>query len=471
MSLLLILGLLAAPHAAPDVACPDGASIRSLKRLNSALEQTLTVEEPSPEALDTNFIDVQTMMGCVPELPPSVVARSFLLLGAYYLDQGDAFRADPFVSAAALLGGESAWVETLSPELRTRFFNSLTSDRPLGVVYAPELLLTGGFHLVGSRGAPPWLMPVGTFTFEWGDRSVPVNVNHQDLTLVVPRTFDEFESLVEGVTESDLEEPDYDAPVYYDRRAERRTQREEEKTKEPEPPADDTPDEQPPPDPVVDALSFFDDLAELETDDSPTVVVPDSKPPRQGSGVSIRPHLGVGGAWTITGAANGNSPVGDEDFGGLGMLAELGLTLRLGDTLALRPELGFRSASSAADVAPSRFADEGYDGQVPVEELRDRLLLGQARLPALLSLGPVFVGAGPAWTMGTARVTALTSCGEDSSCVTPMQGSVMAGGGSILLGFRPGTSPIVPWLDFTVLNDTERTTMAGGLVLAWEGSP
>jgi hypothetical protein len=98
-------------------------------------------------------------------------------------------------------------------------------------------------------------------------------------------------------------------------------------------------------------------------------------------------------------------------------------------------------------------------------------MLGQARLPVLLQLGPTSLGAGPAWAVGSARVTAATACGEGTSCVTPMQGSVMAAGGSAMLGFRPGSAPIMPWLDFTLLHDGERVSMAGGLVIAWEGSP
>ncbi len=477
MSLILTLGLIAVTSADPDPACPDDASVRALKKQNAALQQALAPVEPDADALDGAFVDVQTMLGCVPDLPPSVVSRSFLLLGAYYFDMGDAFRAEPFVSAAALLGGESAWLDELGPDLRTRFFNTLASDRPLGVVYGPELLLAGGFHLVGSQGPPPWLMPVGTFTFEWGERSVPVNVNDRDLTLVTPRTFDEFDSLVEGVTESDLEEPDYDQPIYYDRRAERKTQREQEKQREQErkekeqQQAEQPEEPEAPPDPAVDALSFFDELAELETDDSPPPPELPPEPDKPKPETSTRLHAGIGGAWTMTGPASGDSPVGDASYGGLGAVAELGLTLRIGDTLALRPELGFRSAGGAPDLDPTLFTDEGYDGEVPVEELRDRLLLGVVRMPVLLHLGPLAVGAGPAWAMGTARVTATTSCGEDISCVTPMQGTVMAPGGSLLIGFRPGSSPIVPWLDLTVLHDGERAAMAAGLVLAWEGSP
>lgn len=474
MTLLLTLGLLSTVHAAPDPSCPDDATVRALKRQNSALEQALSVPQPNADVLDGAFVEVQTLLGCVDDPPPSVVGRSFLLLGGYYLDQGDAFRAEPFVGAAALLGGQSAWLEALGPDLRTRFFNALVTDRPVGVVYAPELLLTGGIHLVGSLGPPPWLMPVGTFTFEWNDRSVPVSVNDHELTLVVPQTFNEFEALVEGVTESDLLEPDYDTTIYYDRRESRRNRKQDpQPPPEPQPDPEQPADPPPPDEPSVDASSFFDELAELDTDDGTPATTPEPqpKPPREGAGLSVRPHLGAGGAWTITGAASAASPVGDESFGGLGLLAELGLTLRLGRYLALRPELGFRSAGNAPQLDPSLFADEGYDGEVPVEPMRNRLLLGQARLPVLLALGPVSIGAGPAWAMGTARVTALTSCGEDSSCVAPMQGSVMAAGGSMLLGIRPGSSPVMPWLDLTVLHDGERTTMAGGLVLAWEGSP
>ena len=474
MSPLLLLGLLAAPSYAQDIACPDGASTRQLKRENTALEQALTAEAPQPEPLDDAFVQVQTMLGCVPEPPPSVVARSFLLLGAYYLDQGDEFRAGPFVGAAALLGGEPAWLEALGPDLRVRFYNALATDRPRGVVYAPELLLVGEHHLVGSLGPPPWLMPVGTFTFLWKDRSVPINVNQQELSLVTPRTFEEFEALVEGVTEADLLEPDYDAPVYYDRRAEKKRQREEELREREE--QKDTPQDQPeaPTEPAVDANSFFDELADLDTDDTPQAP-PDPEPsdpmPRQRSGISARPHLGVGGVWTVTGPADNSSPVGDESYGGLGVLAGLGLSIRLGDAVVLRPELGFISAGNAANLDPALFADEGFDGEVPVEPLRNRLLAGQARLPVLLRVGPIAFGAGPAWTMGTARVTALTSCGDELSCVAPMQGTVMAGGGSLLLGVRPGSSPVVPWLDLTVLHDGERAAVATGLVLAWEGSP
>ncbi len=473
MTLLLLLGLLAAPHAAPDPSCPPDASVRSLKRQNTALEQALSATPTDAGSLDSAFVQVQTLLGCVEEPPPSVVGRSFLLLGAYYLDQGDAFRADPFLGSAALLGGESAWIESLGPDLHTRFFNALAADRPLGVVYGPELLLEGRFHLVGSLGPPPWLMPIGTFTFEWNDRSVPINVNDHELTLVVPKTFDEFESLVDGVTESDLAEPDYNATILYDRRAERRAEREVEKVKEKERPPEPPPEDQPPADPAVDALSFFDELADLDTDDSPPPPPPgpDDPPRQQGARLSVRPHAGIGAAFTVAGTAASGSPVGDADFGGLGLLGELGLTLRIGDAIALRPEIGFRSAGNTPELDPSLFTDEGYDGEVPVEPLRNRLRLGQARLPLLLRLGPLAVGAGPAWGMGSARVTALTSCGEDSSCVAPMKGSVMAGGGSILLGFRPGGAPVMTWLDLTVLHDGERATTAGGLVLAWEGSP
>jgi hypothetical protein len=476
MSTLLLLGLIATPTYAQDIACPDGASTRQLKRENTALEQSLTSPAPEPQALDDAFIQVQTQLGCVPELPPSVVARSFLLLGSYYLTQGDEFRAGPFVSAAALLGGESAWLDTLGPDLRVRFYNALATGRPRGVVYAPELLLVGEHHLVGSLGPPPWLMPVGTFTFLWNDRSVPINVNEHELSLVTPRTFDEFEALVEGVTEADLEEPDYDAPVYYDRRAEKKRQREEEQEqREREQEQQESQQDQPdaPSEPAVDANSFFDELAHLEADDTPppsqVLIPPDEPKVRQG--LSTSPHLGLGVSYTITGPASQGSPVGDESFGGLGFQLGAGLTLHLGERLALRPELGFRSAAQAADLDPARFESEGYDGAVPVEPLRNRLLLGYARLPILAELGPLSLGLAPSWSIGSARVTALGACGEQDSCVAPQQGSVMAAGGSLLLGLRPGRSPIVPWLDLGVLHDGERATMAGSLVLAWEGSP
>jgi hypothetical protein len=489
MTPILILGLLTTPFAHAERACPDDASIRALKRQNAALEQALVAESTDPAALDSAFTQVQVQLGCVPDLPLSVVARSFLLLGAYYLDQGDEFRSGPFLRAAAVLEGESAWLDSLGDDVRVRFYNSLVINRPVGVVYAPELALDGEHHLVGSVGPPPWLMPVGTFTFQWNDRSVPLNVNERDLSLVVPRTFDEFDALVEGVTESDLVEPDYDSIVYYDSRADRRAKRQQRKEQEPaEEPAQDSPGEGPDDDPgeastdpdslpaeepAVDANSFFDELAELETDDSPDGPPLTEAPPRpekQQTSLSLRPHVGIGGAYTITGTSS-DSPVGDAGYGGLGLLAELGLNLRLGEKLALRPELGFRSAGSAPDLQASQFTEEGYEGEIPVEALRDRAMLGQARLPVLLRLGTVAVGAGPAWAMGTARVTAPTACGEGTTCVAPMQGSIMAAGGSMMMGFRPGASSLMPWLDLTLLHDGERVTMAGGLVLAWEGSP
>ncbi len=472
MPLFLLMASFAAAIAQVGEACPDDASIRSLKRDNTALERALTA--PTGEGLDEASGQVRSMLGCVPDLPPSVVAQSFLLLGATYMQQGDAFRATPYISAAALLGGERAWNEALGPELRTRFFNGLRTDRPRGVVYAPESALGDDFHLVGSQGPPPWLMPVGTFTFEWGDRTVPVNVNERELSLVTAKTFDEFAALVDGVTEADLEEPDYDQPVFYDRRAERKAKRERELAeREAQPPADaqqpDQPDE-----PPVDAEDFFDELAFLEDDEKPAQpLTPDQpvtpeRPER--SGLGVRPHLGVGGAFTITGPASDSSPVGDASYGGLGLQAELGLRLLLGERLALRPELGFRSAGSSADLSPGLFAEEGWDAGVPVEPQRDRLMLGYARMPLLLQLGAVSVGAGPAWAMGQARVTALTACG-DANCVASMRGTVMAAGGSLLLGLRPGASSVVPWLDLGMLHDGERANLSAGLVLSWEGSP
>ena len=158
-------------------------------------------------------------------------------------------------------------------------------------------------------------------------------------------------------------------------------------------------------------------------------------------------------------------------FGGLGAQAELGLTLRLGRMLALRPEIGFSSAFRGAELDAAQFEDEGYDGAIPVEPMSDRLLLGWGRLPVLLRLGPLSVGAGPSWGIGTARVTTLTSCTDDLSCVAPMQGNMMAAGGDILLGLRPGSSPITAWIDLGTLHDGERPIMAGSLILAWEGSP
>jgi hypothetical protein len=473
MSPLLLLGLLSAPALAQDLACPEEASVRLLKRENTSLEQALTTTEtPDP---DPAFVQVQLLLGCVPDPPPSVIARSFLLLGAYYLDQGDEFRAGPFVQAAALLGGEAAWLESLGPDLRVRFYNALASDRPRGVVYGPELLLAGEHHLVGSLGPPPWLMPVGTFTFMWKDRSVPINVNDHELSLVTPATFEEFEALVEGVTEADLVEPDYDAPIYYDRRAERKRQKQTEPQPPPQPDEERQPE--PTPEPSVDANSFFDELAELDTDDSPTpaprAIEPGAPEPRPEprAGLSTRPHLGLGASYTLTGPAPQGSPVGDEPFGGLGFQLGAGLTLRLGARLAVRPELGFRSAGQAADLDPARFEDEGYGSEIPVEPLRNRLLLGYARLPVLAGLGPVSVGLAPTWSIGSARVTTISECGEQNGCVAPMQGSVMAAGGSMLLGLRLGEAPVVPWLDLGVLHDGERATIAGSLVLAWEGSP
>jgi hypothetical protein len=389
---------------------------------------------------------------------------------------GDDFRAAPFVSSAALLGGEGGWDDSLGPELRVRFYNALANRRPKGVVYAPELSMDSDFHLVGSQGPPPWIMPVGTFTFEWGERSVPINVNSEELTLVLPRTFEEFEALVDGVTESDLIAPDYDQPIFYDRREHRRQQREQrEQEGEQEQEQADSTDDPATPEPAappVDALSFFDELADLETDDAPPLPPPSDggAPERQGAGVSARPHLGLGGSWTITGPASSDAIVGDESYGGLGLQAALGLNLRFGSLIALRPELGFRSAGNGAALDPSQFADEGWGSSIPVEPTRNRLLLGYARMPVLLRLGALSLGAGPAWAMGSARVNTTTTCGDEGvSCIAPMNGSVMAAGGSLLLGVRPGSFPLIPWVDLNVLHDGERATLAAGLTLAWEG--
>lgn len=477
MSSLLLLGLLAAPNALSSEVCPDEVSIRQLKRTNATLVEALTVEEPDADTLGDAVVQTHTVLGCLHDVPPHLAAKSFLLLGATNLAQGDDFQAAPYIAAAAVLGGESTWDESLGPDMRTRFFNALASERPRGVVWAPEFLLVGGYHLVGSQGPPPWLMPVGTFTFEWSERSVPINVNEYELTMVVPRTFDEFDALVEGVTEADLEEPDYDAIVYYDtRREQRRARREQREQQEPVESQDEqttaeggdhTPEEN------VDSGAFFDELADYDYDDIGSDPPPTEGPEPSGSGagLALSPHVGLGAAWTTTGAAAQGSAVEDESFGGFGVQLGLGLGLDLGERFTLRPEISLRSAGNGADLDVGRFGGEGWGSDIPVEPSRNRLLSATLRLPALLKLGSASLGLAPAWSVGRARVTALTACTEGTTCVAPLQGTVMAGGGSLLLGFQPGRSPIVPWLDLTALHDGERAFVTAALVLAWEGSP
>ncbi len=478
MSLLLLLGLLTAPHASPDDVCPDDVSIRQLKRNSAVLAQVLVAPDSDVGALDDAVVRTHALLGCIEDVPPHLVARAFLLLGATQLAQGDDFQAAPYVTAAAVLGGESTWDDSLGTDLRTRFFNALADERTRGVVWAPEFLLLGGYHLVGSKGPPPWLMPVGTFTFEWQDRSVPINVNDYELTIVLPRTFDEFDALVEGVTESDLEEPDYDSIIYYEtRREQRRAEREQR-----EDPVQDESTQQggsddpaePQPDDPVDQEAFFDELAGFNGQGNPTGPdpQPDPEQPETTGGLAVGPHLGLGASWTVTGPAGKGAAVGDEPFGGPGLQAGVGLTLSLGRRLALRPELGFRTATTSADLDESHFSDEGWGSSIPVEPLNNRLLTGYARLPVLLRLGVVSAGLAPTWAMGSARVTALTDCGDDGeTCIAPMHGTVMSAGGALLLGVRPGRSPVQPWLDLGVLHDGERAFLAGSIVLAWEGSP
>ncbi len=481
MSLLPLLGLLTSAWAIDDIPCPKDVSIRALKKQNNSLQAQILAQVTDANALDGAVVQAHMLMGCVRNVPMSVISRSFLLLGTHHMAQGDDFQGEPFIAAAALLGGESAWVEGLSAEIRTRYFNTLTDPRQRGVVYAPEFRLPGGYHLVGASGGPPWTMPIGTFTFEWGERSVPVNVNDRELTLVLPSTFDDFDALVEGVTESDLEEPDYDAIVYYNtRRQERQARRETQRVAEQHSASTQEQDqEQPPPSegPLVDADELFDELATYEGEEGEAPPPPpDDEPPslriRTGPALAFRPHLGAGAAWTITGSPGKGAVVGDEDFGGLGIQLGLGLKLSLGQHFGLRPELGFRSAGTSAELGAGRFADEGYDGEVPVEPLKNHLWLGYGRLPLLLQLGPLAVGAGPAWSMGRAQVTGLTSCGDEAlDCIAPSKGTVMAAGGAAHLGFRPGRSPVLPWIDVSYLSDGERPYIGASLSIAWEGKP
>ncbi len=487
MSMLPAVALLSAVHATDP--CPSDVGIRTLKRHNSdLLDELLDAQRgDGTEDLEDAVVRAHMLLGCTDDIPPSIAARSFLLLGAHHMQQGDEAQALPFISAAALLGGQSSWIDDLGEDLKTRFLSAVGNTNRKGVVMAPEFRLSGGFHLVGSSGSPPWTMPAGTFTFEWGERSVPINVNAGELTVVLPRTFDEFDALVEGVTEADLLEPDYGSIVYYDSRREARKARKAEKTAEkPEQESqqdssqtaqgtdaqgkdkatEGTGDQKP-----VDAESFFDELADMDSSGQQAeATAQPPPPPDEGAELSLRPHISAGAAWTVTGEAAGNAAVGTEDFGGLGVQAGLGLVLRFGKRFCLRPELGFRSASTAPQLGQGRFEDEGYSDGIPVEPLQNRLLLGYARLPALLSLGPVRLGAAPSWSMGAARVTGSTTCG-DEACIAPSQGRVMALGGSGLLGFRFGRVPVLPWFDFSYGSDGDRPYIAASVALAWEGSP
>jgi hypothetical protein len=198
--------------------------------------------------------------------------------------------------------------------------------------------------------------------------------------------------------------------------------------------------------------------------------VPEVPEEREPITVALRPHLGVGGVWTFTGAATDGADMAEERLGGPGALAELGLVLALGQRLILRPEVTFHTATSGADLGADRFAAEGWGGEIPVEPLNNRLLAAGAALPILLHVGPLAAGAGPAWSMAFARVTGVTACGE-GDCVAPATGRIMAGGGTLQVGLLPADFPLRPWLVGGLLHDGERAYGSAALVLSWEGRP
>ncbi|MFH1468807.1 MAG: hypothetical protein ABIO70_30745 [Pseudomonadota bacterium] len=474
MSLLLLLGVIAPLSAAPP-ACPGDASVRHLKKAQDALLLALMASPDQPLVDPSLGGDLELLLACTPDLPRATVARSFLLLGAERLAGGVPPAAKSYVDAAGLLGAEDAWADGLAAGLRTMLDAAQApTKRPRGVVWAPAALMPGSIHLVGAEGQAPWSVAVGTFTFEWNDQTIPVSVNEGELSVVTPQTIREFKALVEGVTEADLKEPDFGAPIRYEtRREERRTRRQEEPPPEqassdagattPQGPGQIQGDD-------LDAEVFFDELSDME-DSGPPPATPEPPPPeRTPLAVSLHPHLGAGGAWTFTGTGAEGAAMAEEHFGGPGVRAELGLLLSLGERLLLRPGLSFHTAASSADLGVDRFAAEGWGGEIPVEPLRNRLLAAGAELPVLLRAGPLAVGAGPAWSMAFAKVTGATTC-DEGDCVAPVSGRIMAGGGTLQVGLLPAHFPLRPWLEGGLLHDGERPYGAAALVLSWEGAP
>jgi hypothetical protein len=491
MSLLTLLGLIAPLSAAPK-ACPAEASIRQLKRAQDALQLALLADPGKPIVDASLASDLELLLACTPDVPRELVARSFFMLGADRMANGQQAAAKSYIGAAGLLGSEPAEAEGFTPALRTMLESArVPSKRPRGVVWAPAVLMPGEIHLVGADGEPPWTVAVGTFTFAWGNQSIPVSVNEGALSVVTPSTIQEFKALVEGVTEADLMEPDFGAPIRYEtRREERRTKRQEEAAQQASASAQGTGQKtgqgtdpkngqgsdpaSPGPAPVrgddLDPEVFFNELSDIEDSGSDTTPPPEVPEVREPLTVALHPHLGVGGAWTFTGAAADGADMAGERFGGPGVQAEVGLVLALGKRLLLRPELTFQTATSSPDLGPDRFAVEGWDGEIPVEPLSNRMWAAGAALPVLLRAGPLAVGAGPAWSLAFARVTGATSCG-DADCIAPATGRIMAGGGTLQVGLLPAHFPLRPWLEGGLLHDGERAYGSAALVLSWEGRP
>ena len=210
-SLPILLFLLAPPvqsEPATPAACPEQTSTTLLKQANTVLQQQVLESVPDRAAA---LADVLMMLGCLADPAPSVAARSFLLLGAHRRMEGDEEGARRALAAAAALNGSAAWVDELGPELQALYQAEAVGTDNKGVVFAYEPLFPDAPHLVGGRGDPPWVISPATLTFSAGGTSRPVSIQPGALIVVSPASIEAFHSLVEGVSEADLQEPDWEA--------------------------------------------------------------------------------------------------------------------------------------------------------------------------------------------------------------------------------------------------------------------
>ena len=472
--------LLALFQVTPGMAegCPADATIHALKSADKGLTTWLQGPHDSPS---DQAAQAEVLLACAADVPATIAARTFLLLGAHHFLAGDPTQVDRYYQAAFALEGADAWDDTLGGEDMEAWYQEVGAPgADKGVVFAPQALFNQEIHLVGTNGPPPWTMTVGTFTFQAGDDSVPVSVNTNSLSVITPRYLEEFHALVDGVSEADLDPPPiYDPPAHSTvlrNRRHRAQKGEPAPTTEPADPGSEAGSQD---QPVVQSAAG---TSSGTNNEPPPPVTPPANPYSYGydeplptddtATVAIAPHLDAGLSFSRGGAiaAAGSAPAGS--FYGFGPQVGLGCAIRIGDKITLNPELGARFLGGAS----SALRDDSYtiDGQSPVEPVADTQLWFYGRVLGGPRFRHVSLGLGPTLARAAVRITDELPCSgawSEGTCLATTAGSLNAWGGTVLVGVHPRWFPLFPRWEASVLGDGERLHVTTTLSVGWEGKP
>lgn len=421
MPAILFLLLVRAGVCAP---CPEDRSVTALRQVNQELLTALDNMGDLSSGLPDR---AARQLACTREPPMNMAARTFLLLGAWYFYQGEGpARADRYFQAAFALEGMSVWDDALGPELASWYQEVGTPIENRGVVFTVASLFDVPVDLWGSSGEAPWIMPVGTFTFEVGERSVPVSVNTNVLTVVTPDTVEEF----------------FRAPELIEQ-------------------------------PVSQESIVPGENDEIEEPTPPIYPIGFHRSPSMGL------HLSLGGCALFAGASEGSGDAGvpTESMGLYGGRFRVGLLFDVRERWTLLPEAGVTWAVHRPDFLRENLHTADYEGQSPIEEAWDHWMGRELRLTLGHRWSVITVAAGPGLTWGRARVSESMACEESATasgnetCYATATGEMTLAGLHTRLTAHPPGLPVLPQLDLSLMSEGERLYFSTTLSAAWEKRP